>query len=367
MSHKEIGGVSPSSNLEERINLSIDRGINYLHDHQLPNGEFLFYMSGDDDMLGHDICTESCVFPAALIGTCLLSLKEHNSMVSDILKKSAAFLFYQMDKGGTWNHYTNLHRFRHLCPQDLDDTACSSYFLNKMDYNIPTTTNQKLMLDNRRKDGLFYTWITFRRILNKNRLYWHYALRELKHPIQSIIFWHKFECTRYDVDAVVNANVLFYLGKRRETKPIVDYLIKIIKENKEQDCDKWYLNPLTVFYFISRNLASGIHELEEIRLILIDKIMSFYHNDTGFGRSHLENALAITSLINLNYKGDEIAKSVSQLIDGQSKNGNWKRWGFYYGGVKQFCFGSEELSTAFSLEALALFKEIHLSSTLKQP
>lgn len=359
MSNKET--IIEASNIEEKINQSVDRGINYLHSHQLPNGEFLFYMSGDDDMLGHNICTESCVFPAALIGTCLLSLKKSNSMADEILKKSAEFLFYQMDKGGTWNHYTNLHRFRHLCPQDLDDTSCASYFLNEMAYNIPNHSIQKLMLDNRRKDGLFYTWITFRWLWNRNRLYWHYVFKELKYPIQSLIFWYKFVCTRYDVDAVVNANVLHYMGKKEETKPITDYLIKILQENKESVSDKWYLNTLTVYYFISRNFASGNIEHEETRLSLISKLMSYYNKESGFGRSSLENALAITSLINLNYKGNEITKAVTELVDWQSKNGNWERWGFYYGGIKQFCFGSEELTTAFCLEALVLFKENWLS------
>lgn len=364
MSNKET--ITNTSTIEEKINQSIDLGINYLHSHQLPNGEFLFYMSGDDDMLGHNICTESCVFPAALIGTCLLSLKESSQMVDEILKKSAEFLFYQMDKGGTWNHYTNLHRYRHLCPQDLDDTSCASYFLNEMAYNIPNHSIQKLMLDNRRKDGLFYTWITFRWLWNRNKLYWHYVFKELKYPIQSLIFWYKFVCTRYDVDAVVNANILYYLGKRAETKPIIDHLTRVIKENKEDVCDKWYLNTLTVYYFISRNFASGIHELEDVRPALISKIMAFYNKDNSFGRSDLENALAISSLINLDYKGIEVTKAVIELVNGQSKNGNWKRWGFYYGGVKQFCFGSEELTTAFCLEALAIFKKNNQLKPLKQ-
>jgi hypothetical protein len=354
MSHKEI--TSNTINIQEKLDKSIDQGINYLHDHQLPNGEFLMYMSGDDAMQGYDTCTESCVFPAALVGACLLSFRKSNLMADEILKNSAEFLFYQMDKGGTWNHYTNLHRYRHICPQDLDDTACASFFLNEMNFDIPIKSNQKLMLDNRRKDGLFYTWLTFRWIPNKNLLYWYYAIRELKSPIKSIIFWYKFECTRYDVDAVVNANILFYLGKRAETKPIISYLIKIIKESKESVCDKWYLNPLTVYYFISRNFDSGINEFDEIRLILINKITSSFKKEGNFGESHLENALAITSLIHLKYDGSEITEAASYLINYQSKNGNWKRWGFYYGGVKQFCFGSEELTTAFCLEALAKFK-----------
>lgn len=31
--------------MKNQLNQSIEQGISYLEDHQLPNGEFLFYMS----------------------------------------------------------------------------------------------------------------------------------------------------------------------------------------------------------------------------------------------------------------------------------------------------------------------------------
>ena len=61
-------------NNKEKLNRAIDRGTDYLFDHQLPNGEFLFYMSNDDAMLEWNL-PESSIFPTAIIGTCLLDLK----------------------------------------------------------------------------------------------------------------------------------------------------------------------------------------------------------------------------------------------------------------------------------------------------
>ena len=341
---------------DNKLDIAINQGINYLEHRQLPNGEFLMYMSGDDAMQGWNL-PESCVFPAALIGNCLLPLRKKEN-VELILQEAAKFLHYQMDRGGTWNHYTILHRLRHLCPQDLDDTACVSQFLKTMNFDFPSRRNQQLILDNRRSDGLFYTWIIFRWRLNKNLLYWYYAVKELKHFVKSLIFWYKFECSRYDVDAAVNANVLFYLGKRKETQPIISYLISIINENKEKDCDKWYLNEFTIYYFISRNFHIGIYELEIIRTKMISKIILQHQKNGGFGESELDTALAITALINLNYKGLEIKEGINYLIKNQSKNGNWKRWAFYYTGPTGSCLGSEELTTAFCLEALGRFKDL---------
>lgn len=340
----------------EGLENSINRGIAYLHDHQLPNGEFLMYMSGDDAMSTWNL-PESCVFTVTLIATCLLPFKGDNR-ANEILTNAAEFLIYQMDRGGTWNHYTILHRFRNLNPNDLDDTACASYFLEKMNYKIPSSINKQLMLDNRNKKGLFYTWLIFRFRFNKNRLYWRYAAREIKYLFRSLYFWHKYECTRYDIDAVVNANVLFYLGLRDETKPIIPYLIDIIKKNKEHESDKWYLNPFTVYYFISRNIYNGITEFKEIVPLIIERILATQNTNGKFANSELETALGISALINIGYKGSALKNAISHLLKTQEKFGNWKRWAYYYTGPTGSSLGSEELTTAFCLEALEKYKTI---------
>lgn len=341
---------------ENHLNQAIELGIAYLEDHQLPNGEFLFYMSGDDAMQSWNL-PESSVFPSALIGNCLLGLKKWDK-VEQILLDTANFLKYQMDRGGLWNHYTILHRFRNLCPNDIDDTACVSGFLNSMKFDFPRSRNQQLILDNRRMDGLFFTWITFRFHSNTNKLYWYYALKELKYLFKSLIFWCKIEAKRYDVDTVVNANVLYYLGKRKETQSIIQHLIHVIKENKEDNCDKWYRNPLIVYYFISRNFYVGINELEEIQADMINRILSTCQKNGSFGESEFETALAVSSLIFLDYHGPELETGINHLIKTQSERGNWKRWAIYYTGIKKTAsFGSEELTTAFCLEALALYED----------
>jgi hypothetical protein len=342
---------------ENQLNQAIERGIAYLEDHQLPNGEFLFYMSGDDAMQSWNL-PESSVFPSALIGNCLLILKKRDK-VGQILLNTANFLKYQMDRGGVWSHFTILHRLRNVCPNDLDDTACVSDFLKSMKFDFPMERNQQLILDSSRSDSLFYTWIIFRFKRNKNIIYWYYALKELKYLFKSFFFWYYSECSRYDVDAVVNANILYYLGKRKETDAIIHHLIHVIKENKEDDCDKWYRSTLIVYYFISRNIPAGISELKEIQPELIKRILSKSLKNGSFGDSELETAVAISSLIFLKYHGPEVEHGINHLIKTQSERGNWKRWGVYFSGKKKLqCWGSEELTTAFCLEALGLYENL---------
>ena len=335
----------------EQIENCISKGIDYLFQHQYPNGEFCVYLSGDDAMQEWNL-PESSIFPSALIGSCLLFLK-NNSKVEEILDRTASFLRYQMGCGGTWNHYGNFHPYRQVCPQDADDTACVSSFLIKRNIDFPKQQNISLLLDNRRKDGLFYTWFTFHFQWNSNKTYWRLALKELMHPVKSFFFWKNLECTRNDVDTVVNANVLYYLGNSKETQPVIELLLRTILENRENNCDKWYRNIFTVYYFITRNYYDGVTQLEPVRETIIKRILSKFNEDGSFGEGVADTAFAVCALLNLNYSGEELKKAIHFIIQSQQPTGNWLRWRIYYGGPKKiFGFGSEELTTAFCLEAL---------------
>jgi len=341
--------------VSEEIRQSISKGIDYLYHHQYPNGEFCVYISGDDAMEGWNH-PDSSNFGPALIGSSLLFLKEYPK-VEEILDKTAAFLRYQMARGGTWHHYTNLHYLRSLCPLDVDDTSCISDFLRKRNIDFPRDDNRALLLANRRKDGLFYTWFTFRFRPNSNKTYWRIALKEFRHPVKSFLFWRSAECGRYDVDSIVNANVLYYLGDQETTQPVIDLLIKLIEEGREGDCDKWYLNPFTAYYFISRNYYAGITKLEPTRKAIIDRIILQFKKDGSFGESVADTALAACSLMNFNYSSSELTKAMQYLIKAQKETGEWERRRIYYmGPSKTVGSGSEELTTAFCLEALERYR-----------
>lgn len=345
--------------VKTQIEKSVSKGIDYLYEHQYPNGEFCVYLSGDDSMKEWTL-PESSIFPSALIGSSLLFLKD-DLRVNEILKRTANFLRYQMGRGGTWNHYGKFHPYRHICPQDADDTACVSSFLMQSNVDFPKQHNTQLLLDNRRKDGLFYTWFTFRFFWNKNKTYWRLALKEFIHPVKTFLFWKNMECSRNDVDAVVNANILYYMGNKKETKCITDLMLKIIDENKEENCDKWYRNVFTVYYFFSRNYYAGISKLEPIKKTVIHRVLSRQNENGSFGESAADTAFAVCSLLNFNFNGKEIDKAIQFILEAQKPAGNWARRRIYYGGPKKiFGFGSEELTTAFCLEALKRYMTINI-------
>lgn len=330
---------------------AILKGVDYLEDHQYPNGEFCCYIGDEEDM---KMCvTQSNIFPTSLIAYSLLQLKAL-PVVNELLDKAAAFLQYQVMRGGVWNNFTILNPLFPICPPDVDNTVCASNVLRSLQKSYPP--NEELILANRSKSGLLYTWYTFRPFFVPIKDYWLLTLRALKHPVSSFLFWTRTEASRYDIDAVVNANVLFHLGYSPQTAAIVPYLLNIIATEKEADCDLWYRNPFTVYYFISRLYKKGLKEMDPTKPLMIDRILKSAHPDGSFGTSFLDTALGIIVLLNAGHDTPKIADAVEFLISKQKRSGGWPRWAVYYGGPKKrLCYGSEELSTGFCLEALALY------------
>nr|WP_121273046.1 terpene cyclase/mutase family protein [Pedobacter schmidteae] len=334
------------------IENAIKKGVWFLYDHQYPNGEFCCYICADDEM---KMCvTHSNVFPTSLIANSILHLRDIPE-VNEILDKAAAFLQYQVMRGGVWNNFTILNPLFPICPPDVDNTVCAAWVLQKLGKHYPP--NKDLILANRNNAGLFYTWFTLRARFNPVKDYWLLGLRAFKHPLSTFLFWKNTEATRFDVDAVVNANVLFYLGLSDDTRPVVNYMLDIIAKEKESDCDLWYRNPFTIYYFFSRNYKAGVFELKEATKLIIERVLRTLKSDHSFGESILDTALGIISLINCGHQSELIEKAIGYMIDCQNRSGGWPRWGVYYGGPKKLqTYGSEEMTTGFCLEALSLYR-----------
>lgn len=339
---------NPVSNKEK----AIEKGIDYLYQHQYPNGEYCCYMAPDDAMSVWCV-PDSSVFPASLIMNALVPLMG-NPKVDQMLERSAGFLQYQAMRGGVWNNFTRWHQLFPFCPPDTDSTVYASKALQTL--NKDYVANHGILLANRNSAGLFYTWYALRPNKVRNKNFWLLLLRELKHPVTSFFFWRRNECTRYDIDGVVNANALFYLGLNEHTQPIIPYLLNIIDQQQEASCDKWYRNPVTFYYFVSRNYNAGITALEPARAQIISRIIAKVKDDGSIGESILDTALAISALINFSYHHEIVDRAIEQLVNHQQPSGEWPRRALFYSGPKkEMCWGSEELTTAFCLEALTKY------------
>lgn len=338
---------------------AIDSGINYLCAHQHPNGEFCCYIAGDDTIEQWSY-PDTTVFPTSLITGCLIDLPQ-NEQLRQIFERAGSFLMQQMMGYGVWGHYTKRHPFFGICPADADDTALASYALSRL--GMPFPENRHLLRYNRSTKGLFYTWFVLRLNKSRNITYWKVLMQEVKNLVKTFVLFMRHECSRGDIDAVVNANVIYYLKDYAQTVDVTTYLSTIILEGRESNCDKWYLNPFIVYYSISRNYPYCEDLLEECRMLIIERILATQQDDGKLGVSSLDTALGISSLMYLRCSDQNaIEKSVLYLLGRQSKNGDWSRRLFYYGGPKRIVgWGSEELTTGFCLEALGLYHKFYAS------
>ena len=313
------------------IEQALARAIAFLERTQLPSGEFRVYA----ERPGHREIDPS-IFPTAVAAHAISFAPAAQAM----RERAVDYLASEMDPRGLWKHWPRSHPHHRELPPDLDDTSCASDALRRSGRSFPE--NRALLLANRNRRGLFRTW--------------KLMAAELRHPIVLLGFFRMTSAKPFDVDAVVNANVLHYLGHSVDTQPVVDHLLAVLRAGNESVCDKWYENPFAIWYFFSRALhrvAPGAGTI----------IMERVKRTTA--RSALDHALAACTLHYWGHRPD-----VDALLAAQLPSGAWPAAALYHGGRKRTgpasfapphpdtpSWGSEELTTAFCIEALARMQE----------
>lgn len=100
---------------------------------------------------------------------------------------------------------------------------------------------------------------------------------------------------------------------------------------------------------------------------IIDDIKKYLletQNSDGGWRNDLDTALATISLINLGYDAEPLNRAIGYILNNQNKNGSWNIHFMYIqpgDSIKPTnYFGSQELTTSFSLEALIKYKDMNM-------
>jgi hypothetical protein len=336
------------------IDEAIQKGLAFLARNQLEDGSFNVVTSKSPDMQGA-LTPDPSVFPTALVIQCL----EKTSGIDTVRKKALDFIVNQQDTHGLWRYWTNAHpRYREL-PPDLDDTSCASRALI-VEGRTPHN-NRDVLLNNRNEQGLFYTWALPRPRLVGSLTYWRAVMPQLRHLPTLIFLFCRTQAKPSDIDAVVNANVLYYLGSSKATYPIIYHLLKILEENRETQCDKWYENPFVIWYFFSRALSSVSIEAGDIILPRLQATKPAHILD-----------IALSILVQLKWQQTPQPETLIELLNGQLDSGAWPPAAISHGGRRRRpgggfdlpkrdtpYWGSEELTTAFCIEALTLCKRIY--------
>ena len=304
---------------------------------------------------------DPAIFPSALAAQALADCPEASSLVARLQD----FLLSERDSSGGWTHWPRDHQFAGWLPADLDDTSCSAGALGS---RVETAPLVHLLLDNRRRDGLFLTWVIPRPASARGlRQIFRTGLQFRRLPGLLSLF-RTTSARPADVDAVVNANCLYFLGERAETQPVQDWIGRILREGREIVCDKWYDDPHLVRYFFARALSRCSNAPAE-RQALLRRI------GEGRPRTALNHACDAAAMAML---GEDPSCPVATLLKIQRSDGLWDGAAVYHGGrlrdpEGEFLpkhpdtphWGSELLTTALCVQALSLARKqiVHSASS----
>lgn len=240
-----------------------------------------------------------------------------------MINKGLDFLLEEREEPGVWRYWSSRNTIR--IDPDLDDSCCASFVLKLFLPEHSIVSNEQIIQANRAESGLFKTW--------------------LRAP----------DCGN-DTDTVVNANVLLYLGEREETTAASHHLNRVINDNSEVHSYSYYLDPLALYYMVSRAYFHRVLALSESKAAVIQKTLARQAPDGSFGDEML-TGLALCTLLNYGAGDEAVEKAITYLIQTQQPAGSWPRSPFYAGPEPPIphnvWWGSEELTTAFCLEGLA--------------
>jgi hypothetical protein len=336
-------GAGPAA--ARAVQEAIARALAFLESAQLPSGELPVYASNDPGMKDGGVLDPS-VFPTALAAHCLSFCPD----AAPIRRRALGFLEREMDRNGLWRHWTREHPHCPQLPPDVDDSSCAAAAI--ADPGI-LARNREILLGNRRRDGLFLTWIV-PRLRRTGAAHRRATWPQLRHSATLLLFFRRTSARPGDVDAVVNANALFRLGGFEGRAAVAGFLLGVLRRGAEAQCDKWYENPFAVRYFLARALAGEPEAAELIRR----------RSAAAPPAGALETALALCASLYGGTRPDEAA--IEALVELQGGDGSWPRAALYHGGRLRLRgggfaprhpdtphWGSEALTTAFCVEALS--------------
>jgi hypothetical protein len=286
----------------------VEKGVRFLSGVQLEDGELRTFACRDQAM--RDCEFDSSPFVTALIVSSLRRVQGADK----IRKSAAAFLAREQAPDGTWNYWSRKNPKRSNLRSDVDVTASAALALKET--GVPFIEETGALKTNENKDGLLLTWLGGD--AGKGN----------------------------DLDCVVNLNAAIRLP---EVRPAVcSYVNGEIRSGK--DCSVYYRDRLALDYFLARAFARGVSCLGDAKQAAVEEVLKGRAPDGGFG-DDLQTALAVNALLHLGYSGKETQDGLSALLRRQRDDGSWSRGQLYQGPAPYY--GSEELTTALAVEALA--------------
>lgn len=303
--------------------------LRFVAEHQTSYGEIAAYRHANPQLEGPRLLDSSPFTSTFALHA--LQFVEH-PLADWVRGRAVRFLQQEREGPGLWRYWTS--RAGLPIDPDLDDTCCASFVLRHAEWPDPHPAharrrpldNIESVMSNRNDEGLFKTW-----------------LREADSP--------------NDIDPVVNANVLLYLGDRPQTAAAARALVGLVEGDDAAARSHYYLDPLALHHAVSRAFHAGARSLAASRPAILRKLAARWQAEGSWG-SALATALAVCTLLNcMAPDAPGLREGLAHLLAWQQPDGGFARTAFYAGpeppAPHSVYWGSEELSTSLCLEALS--------------
>ncbi len=303
------------------LTTAIQKGLNYLRQTQRASGEFATYMAERPDMVGAKALPKSVYVTTFVIHA--LSCLPTSPLIDRLQQRAGAFLQQEQADNGAWN-YNGQGQWS--VPDDLDDTCCAVAALGQLGHRPAFSFYALLWQNEVVPGGPYYTWLGINDPANE-------------HPFAR------------EVDALVNANILFCAGLLNLSLPgTVDYLRQVIQEETYQAQSVYCLSPHFLIYTLSRAYADGpVSALTPAMPTMQDYILTQLPPPQAEPVAFNLACLA-ASLLNLRAPLPQVEPYLTVLLASQQSDGHWPTWAAYVHNN-----GAPALTTALALEALGKY------------
>ncbi len=349
---------------EARLEQALSRAIDFLYENQLRYGEFKTLLASDAAL------TRNCEFDSSPFATSLVVYSlvyVQDPRVKEMIEKGLNFLESEMEWPGFWRYYSSRQPKRWRVPPDLEDTACISYVLKMYGRIFPQ--NKGIFLKNKNSHGIFLTWLTPRyKLLFRPRMSLMLLWAEFISRIQTStpdMPEHLRNLPRFRskkdpvppeaIDPSINASVVLYLGENAQTRAAINYIIDLIESGQEEGASSFYPDSITLYYMIARAYLHSAPSFGCLKELVVRRIAQRQEKSGSMG-TILFTALAACVLLSFKAHTPALHKAIQYLTDTQKSEGSWSRYALYSGPIE--FWGSEELTTAFCVEALARYRNI---------
>lgn len=295
---------------------AVERALAFVVRGQLATGLFPTLASRDPE-LADARCVDSVYISTYIVH--VLAHAAPTPATTSALAAAAQALAAHGEPGGLWRFFG---RAAQNPPPDFDDTCCALVALHQARLTIDTKV-LALLARAAFPSGGYGTWV-------------HPGLNDPRR-----------------VDAVVNANILYYLAvSGQPTDPLARFLVEFALERQLSKLSAYALSDPPAIYTLMRTFCHGpAPALAPLAARVPPHLLAHQAGDGSFGHE-LDTALSLTALLDAGHRGEGLEAAGRWLLRRQRPDGGWLARTFFCDFQPTY-YGSEELTTALCAEALA--------------